>query len=95
MDKSEAIKIENLHEKTMFIYSDVIVVIEIILIIISIAISLATVFMIKASGLLHIHFMALIQSAYMFFLLCTLSRLIIIIGILAHIENSGKIFMLS
>ena len=75
---------------TTSINSDIIFVAEMVLIIISVIITSGFVFMLTSSGLLHIHFKLLIRWTYLFFILSMITRLVIIIGILFNIENSGK-----
>jgi hypothetical protein len=71
------------------INSDIIIVAEMVLILLSLFIASIFVFMLKSSGLLHFHLMLLIYFAYLFFFLSLLSRLVITIGILFNMENSG------
>ena len=71
------------------INSDIIFVAEMVLIIISVIISSGFVFMLTSSGLLHIHFKLLIRWTYLFFILSMISRLVLIIGNLFNMENSG------
>ena len=73
------------------INSDIIIVAEMVLILLSLFIASIFVFMLKSSGLLHFHLMFLTYFAYLFFFLSLLSRLVITIGILFHMENSGKV----
>lgn len=69
--------------------SAIIISAEIFLILLSIFISSIFIYMITLSGLLHIHFIRLIQFAYSCFLFSNFTRLAIIIGILLNLPNSG------
>ena len=71
---------------------DMIVIIEMILIIISLGVPVIAFRMLMVSGLLHIHLKSLMLITYVFFILCMLSRIVIIIGILLRLDYSGRTF---
>jgi hypothetical protein len=71
---------------------DLIVIIEMILIMISLGVPVIAFRMLMVSGLIHIHLKSLLLIAYVFFILCMLSRIVITIGILLRLDYSGRKF---